>query len=157
MIQSHSIYYASPVGMLRITERGNRLVAIEFMATCSASSQSEIEAVPLLKETVRQLTEYFDGKRRDFDLPLDLQGADFWKRVWQALRAIPYGETRSYKQMAEAVGCPKGSRAVGMANNRNPIPIIIPCHRVIGADGKLVGYAGGLEMKKQLLAIEKVF
>jgi len=110
----------------------------------------------LLKEASRQLAEYLDGFRKTFDLPLNPQGTEFQKKVWNALCDIPYGEIRSYKQIAEAVGNPKASRAVGMANNRNPIMIFIPCHRVIGSNGSLVGYGGGLDMKEKLLSLEKV-
>ena len=117
--------------------------------------QEELNATPLLKEAFRQLDEYLDGKRQGFDLPLAPQGTPFQQKVWQALQTIPYGETRSYKQIAEQIGNPLGCRAVGMANNKNPIGIIIPCHRVIGANGKLVGYAGGLDLKTQLLNLEK--
>lgn len=101
------------------------------------------EETPLLREAERQLKAYLAGRLRDFDLPLAPRGTPFQQKVWAALTAIPYGETRSYKQVAEAVDCPRGCRAVGMANNRNPIAIVIPCHRVIGADGALVGYGGG--------------
>ena len=102
------------------------------------------------------MSEYFAGKRTTFDVPLDAQGTDFQKRIWKALCTIPYGETRSYQQIAAIAGCPKGARAVGMANNRNPVSIIIPCHRVIGADGSLTGYAAGLPNKLKLLQLEKV-
>lgn len=102
-----------------------------------------------------QVCEYLKGERKTFEFPYELQGTGFQKKVWNALCQIPYGETRSYKQIAEAVGNPKASRAVGMANNRNPIAIAIPCHRVVGADGSLVGYAGGLDMKKALLELER--
>ena len=95
-----------------------------------------------------------DGKRKVFDLPLSLKGTDFQKQVWQALRDIPYGETRSYKQIAVAIGNPKAVRAVGMANNRNPLLIVVPCHRVIGTDGKMVGYAAGVDKKEFLLRLE---
>jgi methylated-DNA-[protein]-cysteine S-methyltransferase len=110
----------------------------------------------LLKEAARQLAEYFAGARRAFDLLLELHGTEFQKRVWQALLTIPYGETRSYRDIAEMIGCPKGFRAVGMANNRNPIAIIIPCHRVIGADGALVGYGSGIWRKEFLLGLEGI-
>jgi methylated-DNA-[protein]-cysteine S-methyltransferase len=113
------------------------------------------ESDPVLFDAKRQLEEYFCGKRRAFDLPLSPGGTDFQKRVWRALTDIPYGETRSYADIAAAVGSPKGFRAVGMANHVNPIPIIIPCHRVIGKNGKLTGYAGGLDMKTSLLAMER--
>ena len=102
-----------------------------------------------------ELREYFDGKRREFDLPLAPEGTDFQKRVWEELCKIPYGETRSYGEIAAALGNTRAARAVGLANNKNPIPIIVPCHRVIGADGALVGYAGGVEAKDFLLKLEK--
>ncbi len=105
-------------------------------------------------EVKRQLNEYFRGERKTFDLPLALCGTPFQLKVWEALQTIPYGDTRSYKEIAIQVGSPKGCRAVGMANNKNPIPIIIPCHRVVGGNGKLVGYAGGLDKKEYLLEVE---
>jgi len=110
---------------------------------------------PLIKKAAAQLGEYFDGKRKDFDLPLALHGTDFQLTVWKELQNIPYGETRSYGQLAAIVGNPKASRAVGMANNRNPIVIIVPCHRVIGHNGSLTGFGGGLELKRQLLELEQ--
>ena len=103
-----------------------------------------------------QLREYFAGTRRTFDLPLAPRGTAFQQRVWAALRAIPYGETCTYGELAAAIGSPSASRAVGMANHHNPIPIVIPCHRVIGANGTLTGYAGGLEIKRKLLALEGI-
>jgi methylated-DNA-[protein]-cysteine S-methyltransferase len=109
---------------------------------------------PLLLETLRQLRAYFGGSLREFDLPLDPAGTDFQKRVWLELLKIPYGETRSYSEVAIAVGSPKAVRAVGAANGANPIPIVVPCHRVIGSSGKLTGYGGGLELKKRLLDLE---
>ena len=109
----------------------------------------------LLLEAKKQLEEYFEGKRKVFDLPLEQEGTAFQKRVWEALENIPYGETRTYKEVAKMIGNEKASRAVGMANNKNNIPIIVPCHRVIGSNGKLVGYALGLDMKKYLLDLEK--
>lgn len=110
---------------------------------------------PVLRETVRQLDEYFAGKRREFSIPLKTHGTDFQERVWEALRSIPYGETRTYGQIAAQVGNPKASRAVGGANHNNPILILTPCHRVIGADGSLTGFGGGLKVKEALLALEK--
>ena len=109
---------------------------------------------PLLHRAKEQLLEYLAGERKKFDLPLAPHGTPFQQRVWNALQEIPWGETRSYKDIALAVDCPKGFRAVGMANRSNPLPIFIPCHRVIAADGSLGGYAGGLELKKALLTIE---
>ncbi|MEG0565100.1 MAG: methylated-DNA--[protein]-cysteine S-methyltransferase [Hungatella sp.] len=110
---------------------------------------------PLLLEARKQLQEYDIGERRHFDLPLLPAGTEFQKQVWDALCSIPYGETRSYKEIAEQVGNPHGCRAVGMANHHNPIAIVIPCHRVMGADGSLTGYAGGLDRKRQLLELER--
>jgi methylated-DNA-[protein]-cysteine S-methyltransferase len=109
---------------------------------------------PIATEVVRQLRAYFAGQLRHFDLLLDLRGTDFQRRVWRELERIPYGETRSYRQIAEAIGAPRAVRAVGAANGANPIPIVVPCHRVIGANGKLVGYGGGLPLKKRLLQLE---
>lgn len=109
---------------------------------------------PILVETARQLGEYFAGARRGFELPLDFAGTDFQKKVWQALVAIPFGETRSYSQIAREIGHPLAVRAVGAANGRNPLSIVAPCHRVIGANGKLTGFAGGLTVKAFLLALE---
>lgn len=109
---------------------------------------------PLLREAARQLGEYFRGERRGFDLPVRMEGTDFRRLVWDALRTIPYGETRSYAQVAAQIGRPKAIRAVGGANHNNPLPIVVPCHRVVGADGSLVGFGGGLEIKRRLLEIE---
>ena len=110
---------------------------------------------PVLIETARQLAEYFAGTRRVFDLPLDLRGTDFQQRVWAALLTIPYGETRSYGQIAAQIGRPGAARAVGAANGRNPISIVAPCHRVVGSGGTLTGFAGGLAAKATLLALEQ--
>jgi methylated-DNA-[protein]-cysteine S-methyltransferase len=107
-----------------------------------------------LRPYVRELEEYFAGQRRQFSFALDLRGTDFQLACWRALVAIPYGETRSYADIARAVGCPRGFRAVGMANNRNPLAIVVPCHRVIGSDGSLSGYGGGLDVKRKLLELE---
>lgn len=115
----------------------------------------EEKETPLLKKAKKELQEYGRGERSAFDLPLNAEGTGFQKTVWEALCTIPYGETRSYKQIAEQVGNPKGSRAVGMANHNNPISIIVPCHRVVGSNGSLTGYAGGMELKKTLLELER--
>jgi len=112
------------------------------------------ESRQALAPYLRQLTEYFDGKRREFSIPLDLRGTPFQLACWQALLAIPYGETRSYAEIARAIGHPNAFRAVGMANNRNPIAIVVPCHRVIASGGSLCGYGGGLEVKRKLLDLE---
>jgi methylated-DNA-[protein]-cysteine S-methyltransferase len=109
---------------------------------------------PILRETERQLGEYFGGIRTQFDLPLEARGSEFEKKVWRALKRIPYGKTKTYLDLAKAIGAPKACRAVGAANSRNPLPIVVPCHRVIGANGKLTGFTGGLERKATLLAHE---
>lgn len=148
----------SPVGVLTLVARGSRLAAVlwesERENRVRLGSLVEDERHPMLLKTEQQLNEYFAGTRTRFDLELDFQGTEFQQRVWQALLAIPFGETRSYTQIAQAVGSPKSVRAVGAANGRNPISIIAPCHRVIGASGALTGFAGGLEAKTFLLTLE---
>src|SRR5579859_1520654 len=111
----------------------------------------------VMRNTLRQLQAYFAGELQSFDVPLEFAGTDFQKRVWSALRAIPYGQTRSYSQIASQIGAPRAVRAVGAANGRNPIPIIVPCHRVIGASGSLVGFGGGLAWKRLLLDLEATY
>lgn len=126
--------------------------------TCAAGEPGHAagtEIPPLLRRAAEELGEYLAGRRRDFTLPLDPRGSDFQRQVWQALRSIPYGETRSYRQIAEQIGRRWAARAVGMANNRNPIAILIPCHRVIGSDGSMTGYAAGIAVKERLLALER--
>lgn len=123
-------------------------------AAAAAASAERRAAQPPLPETRRQLAEYLAGERRAFDLPLAPRGTDFERRVWEALLAIPYGETRSYLEIAAAIGRPAACRAVGRANGRNPIAVVIPCHRVIGSDGSLTGYGGGLPLKRFLLDLE---
>jgi methylated-DNA-[protein]-cysteine S-methyltransferase len=110
---------------------------------------------PLIKKTATQIVEYLSGKRKQFTVPIMLHGTEFQLAVWKALQSIPYGETRSYKEIAALIGRPKALRAVGMANNRNPVSIIVPCHRVIGSDGSLTGYGGGLPLKQHLLELEQ--
>jgi O-6-methylguanine DNA methyltransferase len=129
------------------------LRAIDFRSQPPAKGERN-DANQVTVEAARQLRAYFAGQLRRFDLPLDMQGTPFQLRVWHELERIPYGETRSYRQIAEAVGAPRAVRAVGAANGANPIPIVVPCHRVIGANGKLVGYGGGLPLKKRLLELE---
>lgn len=154
------MYLASPVGQLKLVANAQALVAVlwenENPKRVRLAELLEEAQHPVLLETARQLNEYFSGQRRQFDLPLDFEGTDFQQKVWQALLSIPFGETRSYKQIAEQIGNPKAVRAVGAANGKNPISIIAPCHRVIGASGKLVGFAGGLENKDILLKIERI-
>jgi methylated-DNA-[protein]-cysteine S-methyltransferase len=149
-------WFASPVGCLLLAGSSARLSLVSFAAGKRARSvdpEWRLDNSAFL-EVVDQLQSYFAGERTNFDLPLLLEGTDFQKKVWTALQEIPYGETISYKKLAETVGSPKGVRAVGAANGANPIPIIIPCHRVIGHDGSLTGFGGGLPLKKQLLELE---
>ena len=147
-------YYSYQVCDLGIAEEDGAICRVFFNNGKTPDGFKETET-PLIKKTSQQLTEYFDGKRKTFNLPLALRGTDFQIKVWKALQNIPYGETRSYGEIAAITGNPKASRAVGMANNRNPIVIIIPCHRVIGHNGSLTGFGGGLELKRQLLELEQ--
>ncbi len=142
--------YDTPVGKLYIEAEDDYLTRISFFELFGKRLET-----PVIKETYKQLSEYFAKKRKTFDIPLKLEGTEFQKAVWHALMKIPYGKTATYLEIAETIGNPKASRAVGMANNKNKIPIVIPCHRVIGSNGSLTGYAGGLEIKKKLLNIEK--
>jgi methylated-DNA-[protein]-cysteine S-methyltransferase len=149
----------SPVGRLFIAASDAGLRVIETERPRHAAMRGpdwEEGDSPILAELRRQLDAYFAGKLRDFDLPLDPQGTDFQQKVWRALRDIPYGEACSYLDIARRLGDPNATRAVGAANGRNPISIVVPCHRVIGADGSLTGYGGGLGMKRFLLELEGV-
>lgn len=150
------IFYESDVGRIGISEKDGRIAKV-YITNDTVPEDVQLCETPLLKEAVRQLKSYFAGELREFTLPLAPEGTDFMKKVWAALCEIPYGQTASYKEIAEKIGAPKAARAVGLANNRNPIPVFIPCHRVIGADGSLTGYAGGLDMKKRLLDLEKTY
>jgi methylated-DNA-[protein]-cysteine S-methyltransferase len=151
----NSVYfYEYPVGRLGIAEESGAITKVFFAKEKKLSGFSLAET-PLIKKTASQLDEYFKGKRKVFNLPLSLKGTDFQCSVWEALQAIPYGKTCCYVDIAEKIGKPKACRAVGMANNRNPIVIIVPCHRVIGKDSSLTGYGGGLGVKKYLLDLEK--
>lgn len=158
-MQLSYLFLDSPVGRLQLVAHETALVAViwenENPNRVRLAELIEDPQHPILLKTVQQLNEYFQGKRQKFDLPLDFEGTEFQQKVWQALLTIPFGETRSYKQIAEQVGNVKAVRAVGAANGKNPISIIAPCHRVVGANGKLVGFAGGLENKDILLKIEK--
>lgn len=149
-----SFAYQTFFGKYTLNEEDGSITNLSFGDSSKLPKNVEIKETPLLKKAHQQLEEYFQGQRQKFDLPLSPQGTDFQKKVWQALQTIPYGQTATYKEIAIKAGSPKGSRAVGMANNKNPIGIIIPCHRVIGTNGTLTGYAGGLELKQQLLDLE---
>lgn len=140
----------SPIGLLGVAAREGYIVRIVFGGFEKHGAQD-----PLLDAAENQLMEYFAGVRRKFELPLCPAGTPFQLKVWRALMDIPYGETRAYSEIAAAVGSHRAARAVGMANHANPIPVVIPCHRVVGKDGGLTGYAGGLEIKTALLDMEK--
>ena len=148
----------SPVGELTLIASNDGLAAILWENDRPGRVRLDVVAEdanhPVLLETERQLAEYFAGRRKTFDLTLDFAGTEFQKKVWRALLTIPFGETRTYGQIAMQVGDPKAVRAVGAANGRNPISIVAPCHRVIGSNGKLTGFAGGLDVKAQLLRLE---
>lgn len=148
---------ASPIGPLALAARGGRLVRLEMRGQAHARPRGDdwVEDPGALRGVSEQLEAYFAGDLTDFDVPIELEGTPFQRRVWEALLAIPYGETWSYGQLAEKVGNPRASRAVGLANGRNPIAVIVPCHRVIGADGGLTGYGGGLDRKVFLLEHER--
>ena len=155
----------TPIGTLRLLSNGTQLVRIEFEnhygdvtgqdnghgnGDCTCVERSD----PALAACARQLREYFARRRRHFDLPLAAAGTSFQRSVWEALAAIPYGELRSYRDIAQVIGNPSAVRAVGAANGRNPLPIVVPCHRVIGSNGSLTGFAGGLDIKTYLLELE---
>jgi len=148
----------SPVGKLTLIASAGALIGVLWdRGRCHRSTlvAPNLEPEhPVLAEAERQLSEYFAGTRRQFDLPLDPRGTEFQKKVWLALRKIPFGKTQSYAEIAKSIGAPRASRAVGAANGKNPLPIVVPCHRVIGANGALTGFGGGLENKARLLALE---
>jgi len=148
----------SPVGQLKLVASSNALIAVLWEE--ERPNRVKLGAMrldpehPILIEAERQISEYFVGERIDFDLPLQLDGTEFQRKVWRALREIPFGETKSYQDLARTVGSPYASRAVGAANGKNSLSIVLPCHRVVGTDGALTGFAGGLKTKAALLALE---
>lgn len=146
-------FQITAIGTIGIAEKRGEICAVYFESE-RVPAEAETARSPLVSEAFRQLEAYFSGHLKVFELPLAPEGTAFQRRVWSVLETIPYGATASYKEVAGQVGKPKATRAVGLANNRNPIPIFIPCHRVIGADGSLVGYGGGLEIKRFLLGLE---
>ncbi len=154
------LYYSrfdSSLGPLVLAASARGLVLLEFDTGVFPPTKFKAKwtaSSPATLPYARELNEYLAGRRREFTFPLDLRGTPFQLRCWRALLEIPYGETRTYADIARAVGCPKGFRAVGLANNRNPIAIVVPCHRVIASDGSLCGYGGGLEIKRKLLELE---
>jgi methylated-DNA-[protein]-cysteine S-methyltransferase len=145
--------FASPIGDLLLVGESGRLRGLHYPGR-HRIGPGWVETADPFGDAIEQLGEYFAGERRDFDLELDPHGTDFERAVWAQLLEIPYGETASYGAVARAIGRPDRARAVGAANGRNPLPIVIPCHRVIGADGSLVGYGGGLDLKRRLLELE---
>ena len=167
----HFAVYPSKFGLIRIDYKGSYITGINRVRHTDRESVSDTamdgkrapgctssseKRCAVSDNAFKQINEYFEGKRKTFDFLIKAEGTDFQKKVWRALCAIPYGETRTYKEIAQAVGRAKACRAVGMANNRNPISFAVPCHRVIGADGSLVGYGGGLDLKQKLLEMERL-
>ena len=146
-------FYDTNLGIIGIKDNNKAITEIFFSKDRIGD---DIKETDLIKACFRQLKEYFEGKRKEFNVPIEAKGTEFQNKVWKALLDIPYGETRSYKDIAIAIGNEKACRAIGMANNKNPISIIIPCHRVVGSNGKLIGYGGGLDKKEKLLNIEKI-
>nr|WP_241262784.1 methylated-DNA--[protein]-cysteine S-methyltransferase [Parahaliea mediterranea] len=144
----------SPIGPLQLVSNGTALLEIRFPGMHRGAAPPATGEDPALSAGARQLAEYFAGRRRHFDLPLAAGGTAFQQQVWRALEAIPFGETRSYRDIAVHIGRERAVRAVGAANGRNPLPIVVPCHRVVGSDGTLTGFAGGLAIKRQLLTME---
>lgn len=149
-----TFFYQTDIGKIGIVGSYNTVTNV-YLHEKDVPEVAVVRETPLLKEAGRQLQEYFIGKRVEFALPLEPAGTKFMQQVWEALRTIPYGETRSYREIAERIGNRNAARAVGLANNRNPLPIFIPCHRVIGTNGKLTGYRGGLQIKERLLELER--
>ncbi|MFN8526148.1 MAG: methylated-DNA--[protein]-cysteine S-methyltransferase [Chloroflexota bacterium] len=146
----------TPAGLARLTFPDEPWVELDDWVKRWAPRVERRAAPERAAEVARQLRTFLEGKRREFDLPLDLRGTPFQTAVWRALRDIPFGRTVSYRDLASAIGQPTATRAVGAANGRNPVPIVVPCHRVIGANGTLTGYGGGLPLKSRLLALEGV-
>ena len=145
-------YYETDLGIIGIKDNKKAITEIFY---AKMKINDNIKETDLIKECYKQLKEYLQGERRVFDVPIEFNGTKFQNTVWKELLKIPYGETRSYKDIAVAIGNEKACRAIGMANNKNPISIIVPCHRVLGSNGKLVGYAGGLDIKIKLLELER--
>ena len=143
--------FNSPIGIVRLTEEGGAITCIEL----TDAADTFAAPTPLLHEAALQILAYLEGKRQQLDFPIRMVGTPFQQRVWQALQQIPYGATRTYGEIATAIGNSRASRAVGMACNKNPLLLIVPCHRVVGANGKLVGFAYGTEAKRWLLELEK--
>ncbi|MBR0383843.1 MAG: methylated-DNA--[Eubacteriaceae bacterium] len=146
-------YLETPAGLLMLTSTDSVLIGVKWVED---KIKKETESRPILEQTKSQLNEYFEGHRKTFNLSLEARGTAFQKRVWRVIRQIPYGQLRSYQDIANAIDSPSAPRAVGRANNKNPLAVIIPCHRVIGTNGLLTGYVGGLDIKKDLIDLEKM-
>lgn len=144
------------IGEITIFEENGEIIRVALPISVVSTDGCRCVKTPVIIDAIKQLTEFLDSRRKTFNLKLALKGTPFQKKVWLELLKIPYGKTVSYQDIAVAIGNPKACRAVGMANNKNPIPIFIPCHRVIGKNGCLIGYAGGLDLKKSLLEIEQI-
>lgn len=151
----NGIYFKTIIGEFGLMESKGSIVRV-LLPGEKIPEGVKIKETELLLEGSRQIEAYLDGDLKEFTLPVSYEGTDFMKMVWSALMDIPYGQTRNYMEIAESIGNGKAARAVGLANNRNPLPIIIPCHRVIGKNGKMVGYRGGLSIKQQLLELERI-
>ena len=146
------VFWKSPLGIIEIHEENNAITHLNFS---NSTKESGGTTSATINSTIKQLSEYFNQTRKDFDIPTNPQGTEFQLKVWNELQKIPYGETKSYQDIAKNIGNIKACRAIGMANNKNPIAILIPCHRVIGKNGSLTGYASGLDIKEKLLILEK--
>ncbi|NMS90556.1 methylated-DNA--[protein]-cysteine S-methyltransferase [Clostridioides difficile] len=148
-------YYETKIGKIGIAEKNNCITNLFFDTSILNSKEYLVKETEIIKEASKQLKEYLDGNRKAFDLPLELLGSEFSKKVWNELCKIPYGETKTYTELASIINNPKAYRAVGMANSKNPISIFIPCHRLVGSNGSLRGYLGGIKVKEYLLKLEK--
>lgn len=151
-------YYSTPIGLLAIHEHGKFIAGVSFARRKESEEAATVVETPGIRLCYQMIIEYLKGDRKDFEeIPVSLAGTAFQLKVWQALAKIPYGETRSYKDVAEAIGQPLAIRAVGAACNKNPVAVLVPCHRVVGSDGSLTGYAGGVRVKQKLLEMEKFY
>lgn len=147
-------FYDTDIGKIGIEEKDGFIVKVHFGSNTSFEDE-DIKEIDVIKNAYIQLNKYLKGEIKEFNIPLKVDGTEFMKEVWNGLLKIPYGETLSYKELGEKIGRPKAARAIGIACNKNPIPIFIPCHRIVGSNGNLTGYLGGLNIKKRLLEIEK--
>ena len=145
--------YKTILGNILVQEKNSKIIGVKFIN--DDENYEKGDETELLRETIKEINEYLKGERKNFSVPILMEGTEFQKKVWKELQKIPYGQTRSYKEIAESVGKEKASRAVGMANSKNPIHIIVPCHRIIASNGSLSGFAGGIEIKKKLLKLEE--